>query len=70
MDELRVEVVVKESVKQKLVINRLNWAGHVERMRDENSAKRADDALFLQGPAMSRQHGLLLVEIPNTRTAP
>ena len=42
MDELRVEVGLKESFKKKLVMSRLTWAGHVERMGDEKMAKRAD----------------------------
>ena len=37
-DELRVEVGVKESFKNKLMRNRLKWAGHVERMGDEKLA--------------------------------
>jgi hypothetical protein len=36
IDELRVEVKVKERFKKKLVRNRLTWAGHVERTEDEN----------------------------------
>ena len=42
MDELRVEVGVKENVKTKLVRNRLTWAGLVERIRDEKLTKRAN----------------------------
>ena len=34
MDELRVEVGVKDSFQNKLVRSRLKWAGHVERMGD------------------------------------
>ena len=41
-DELRVEVGVKEHVKKKLARNSLTWAGHAERMGDENLANRAD----------------------------
>ena len=32
MDELRMEVGVKENVKKKLVRSRLKWAGHMERI--------------------------------------
>ena len=39
MDELRVEVGVRETFKKKLVRGRVKWAGHVERMGDENLAK-------------------------------
>ena len=42
MDELRVEVGVKESFKKNLVMSRLKWVGHVERMGDEKLAKGAD----------------------------
>ena len=42
MDELRVEVGVKDSFKKKLVRSRLKWANHVERMGDEKLAKRSD----------------------------
>ena len=42
MDELRVEVRVKECFPNKLVRSRLNLAGHVERMGDEKLAKRSD----------------------------
>ena len=42
MDELRVEVGVKESFKKKLVRSWLKWAGQVDRMGDEKLAKRAD----------------------------
>ena len=42
MDELTVEIGVKESVKKKLVMSRLKWAGHMERMADEKLAKRSD----------------------------
>ena len=38
MDELDVEVVVKESFKKKFVKNRLKWAG----MGDEQFVKRSD----------------------------
>ena len=40
MDDLRVEVGVKESYKKKLVRSRLKWAGHVEIMEGEKLAKR------------------------------
>ena len=40
MDELRVEVGVKESFKKKWVSSRLKWT--VERMGDKKIAKRAD----------------------------
>ena len=40
MDEMRVEVGVKECSKKKLVSR--TWAGHVEKMADEKLAKRAD----------------------------
>ena len=33
---------MKESIKKKFVRNRLKWAGYVERMGDEQLAKRAD----------------------------
>ena len=36
MDELRVEVGVKESFKKKLVRSRLKWADQMERMGNEN----------------------------------
>ena len=39
MDELIVEIGVKESFKKKQVRNRLTWAGHVERMGDGKLAK-------------------------------
>ena len=39
VDELRVEVEVKESFTKKLVRNRLKWAGIVERMGDDNIGK-------------------------------
>ena len=42
LDELRVEVGVKDSFKKKLVRNGLRWAGHVDRMGDEKLATRAD----------------------------
>ena len=42
MDELKVEVRVKDSFKMKPARSRLMWAGHVERMGDEKLAKRAD----------------------------
>ena len=42
VNELRVEVGMKNSFKKKLVRSRLKWAGHVERMGDENLTKRAD----------------------------
>ena len=34
LEELRVEVAVKESFKKKLVIRRLKWVGLVERMAE------------------------------------
>ena len=40
MDELKVEVGVKESFKKKLV--RLKWARYVKRIGDEIFSKRAD----------------------------
>ena len=40
MGEMRAEVGVKESSKKKLV--RSTWVGHVEKIGDENLAKRAD----------------------------
>ena len=40
MDELRVEVGVKESFMKKLVRSRLKWVGHVERAGDEKLAKK------------------------------
>ena len=42
MDELRVDVGVKESYKEKLMRSRLKWARHVESMGDEELAERAD----------------------------
>ena len=42
MDELRVEVGVKESVKKKLVRSRLTLASHVERIGDEKLANRSE----------------------------
>ena len=42
MDELRMEVGVKESFKKNMVTSRLKWVGHVERMGDEKLAKGAD----------------------------
>ena len=39
MDELGVEVGVKESFKKKLVRSRLTRADHVERTGDENTGK-------------------------------
>ena len=36
LDDVRGEVRLKGSFKKKLVSNRLKWAGHVERMGDEN----------------------------------
>ena len=42
MDEVTVEVGVKESFKKKLVRSALKRANHVERMKDEKLAKRAD----------------------------
>ena len=39
VDELRVEVEVKDSFKKKLVRNRLKWAGIVERMGDDHICK-------------------------------
>ena len=37
-----MEVGVKQSFKKQLVRSRLKWAGFVDRMGDENLAKRAD----------------------------
>ena len=42
MEDMRVEVGVKDSFKKKLVSRRLTWAGHVERMGDEKLTKRTD----------------------------
>ena len=42
MDELRVEVGVKDSLKKKLVRSRLKWASQLERMGDEKLGKRSD----------------------------
>ena len=42
MDELMVEVGVKESVNRKRVRIRLKWAGHVEGKEDETLAKRVE----------------------------
>ena len=36
MNELRVDIRLKETYKKKLARSRLKWTGHVERMRDEN----------------------------------
>ena len=40
MDDMRVEVGVKEISKQKLV--RSTWAGDIDKMEDDKLAKRAD----------------------------
>ena len=40
MDEMRVEVGVKEHLKKKL--GRSTWSGHVENIGDEKFAKKAD----------------------------
>ena len=40
MDDMRVEIGVKESVKKKFV--RSTWAGHEDRMGNEKLVKRAD----------------------------
>ena len=53
IDELRVEVAVKERFKNKLVRNRLKWACQVEIMGDENLPKRAD-AQKLEGNCRKR----------------
>ena len=42
MDELRMEVGVKERFKTKLVRSRLRWVGHVKRMGDEKLAKESN----------------------------
>ena len=42
MDELTVEVGMKESFMKTLMSSRLTWDGHVERMGDEKLAKGAD----------------------------
>ena len=42
MDELRVEVGMKETYKKKMMRSRLKWAGHMERMGDAKLTKRAD----------------------------
>ena len=42
LDELRVDVGVKETVKKKLASSRLKWAGHVENIADEKLTKRGD----------------------------
>ena len=41
MDEMKVEVGVKESYK-KMKMVRSTWASHVEQIGDEKRAKRAD----------------------------
>ena len=41
MEELRVEVGVKECVNKKVVRSRLKWAGPVERTGDEKLVKSA-----------------------------
>ena len=48
MVELREETGVQRSLTERLVRNRLQWAGHVERMADERLPKRA---------AELREHG-------------
>ena len=40
MDDLRVEVGVKESLKKQLVRSRLKWTGHIEKMGNEKLEKR------------------------------
>ena len=42
MDELTVEVGVKEYFKKKFVMSSLTWGGHVEIMGDKKLAKGAD----------------------------
>ena len=42
MEDLREEVVVKESRTRKLVRSRLKWDGHVERMEGTRLKKRED----------------------------
>ena len=42
MDELRVEVGVKERFQKKLVRSRLKYGGHVENTGEEQLAQRAD----------------------------
>ena len=42
LDELRVEVGMKERFKTKLVRSMLKWAGHEERMGVEKLAKRSE----------------------------
>ena len=39
MVELKVEVGVEDCFKKKLVMSRLTWSRHVDRMKDENLAK-------------------------------
>ncbi len=39
MDGMTMEVGVKESFRNKLVTNRLTWAGHVESIGDEKLAE-------------------------------
>ena len=41
MVELREETGVQRSLTERLVRNRLQWAGHVERMADDRLPKRA-----------------------------
>ena len=41
MVELREETGVQRSLTERLVMSRLQWAGHVERMADDRLSKRA-----------------------------
>ena len=41
IDELRVEVGMKESLKKKLVMSRLTWPVHVERLGDKKTGKES-----------------------------
>ena len=41
--ELREETGVQRSLTERLVMSRLQWAGHVERMADDRLKKRATE---------------------------
>ena len=56
MDELRVEVGVKESFKKKLERSRLKWTVHVERIGDKNWQR--SDAHNVEGKRRRRRRGM------------
>ena len=41
MEELRVEIGTKTHLNMKIVVSRLRWAGHIQRMSEERLTKRA-----------------------------